>query len=77
MSQRERDEIYAEVDAEFEAEERGLKKKKRKMQKKSTEAVDDLGSLFGDSITGKLPRYANKITLKVQAYRDVPLNRIL
>ncbi|XP_044501490.1 rRNA biogenesis protein RRP5 [Mangifera indica] len=64
LSQRERDEIYAEVDAEFEAEERGLKKKKRKMQKKSTEAVDDLGSLFGDSITGKLPRYANKITLK-------------
>ncbi|KAJ0028108.1 hypothetical protein Pint_36335 [Pistacia integerrima] len=65
LSQRERDEIYAEVDAELEAEERGLNKKKnKKLQKKSNEAVDDLGSLFGDGITGKLPRYANKITWK-------------
>ncbi|KAK6244021.1 hypothetical protein QUC31_010430 [Theobroma cacao] len=65
LSKRERDEIRAEVDAEFEGEERSLKKNKRKtLQKKSQVMLDDLGSLFGDGITGKLPRYANKITLK-------------
>ncbi|KAL5741947.1 hypothetical protein ACOSP7_028679 [Xanthoceras sorbifolium] len=66
LSQRERNEIRAEVDAEFEGEESGLdkKNKKKKTQKKSNASIDDLGSLFGDGITGKLPRYANKITLK-------------
>lgn len=67
MTQRERDEIHAEVDAEFEAE-GGLHKKnnkKKKTEKKANETVDDLGLLFGDGISGKLPRYANKITLKV------------
>nr|XP_015898902.2 rRNA biogenesis protein RRP5 isoform X1 [Ziziphus jujuba var. spinosa] len=71
LSQKERDEIHAEVDAEFEAEERDLKhtkekkKKKRKnLEMKSREAEDDFGSLFGAGITGKLPRFANKITLK-------------
>lgn len=66
LTQRERDEIHAEVDAEFEAE-RGLhkkNKKKKKTEKKANETVDDLGLLFGDGISGKLPRYANKITLK-------------
>lgn len=69
MNRKERDEIRAEVDAEFEAEERELKKggkkNKRKMPKESLAHEDDLGSLFGDGITGKLPRYANKITMKV------------
>ncbi|GKV41870.1 hypothetical protein SLEP1_g49347 [Rubroshorea leprosula] len=65
LSREERDQIRAEVDAEFEAEERGLKKgKRKKLQKNSPALVDDLGSLFGDGITGKLPKYANKITLK-------------
>ncbi|KAH9674101.1 rRNA biogenesis protein RRP5 [Citrus sinensis] len=67
LTQRERDEIHAEVDAEFEAAERGLhkkNKKKKKTERKANETVDDLGSLFGDGISGKLPRYANKITLK-------------
>ncbi|KAK1575786.1 hypothetical protein Q3G72_008289 [Acer saccharum] len=64
LSQRERNEIHAEVDAEF-GEGRGLdKKKEKKMQKKSNASIDDLGSLFGDGITGKLPRYANRITWK-------------
>lgn len=67
LSRRERDEVRAEVDAEFEAEERGLRKKKRKNLKNRNQTEDDdLGSLFGGGITGKLPRYANKITLKVQ-----------
>lgn len=67
LSRQERDEIRAEVDAEFEAEERDQKKNRRKkMQKKTQATEDDFGSLFGDGITGKLPRYANKITLKVR-----------
>ncbi|XP_004303371.1 PREDICTED: protein RRP5 homolog [Fragaria vesca subsp. vesca] len=68
LNRKERDEIRAEVDAEFEAEERELKKggkkNKRKMPKESLAHEDDMGSLFGDGITGKLPRYANKITMK-------------
>ncbi|XP_021893902.1 rRNA biogenesis protein RRP5 isoform X2 [Carica papaya] len=65
LTQQERDEIRAEVDAEFEAEDRGLKNKRRKkMQKKSQTEDDDFSSLFGGGITGKLPRFANKITLK-------------
>lgn len=67
LSRRERDEIRAEVDAEFETEGRGSRKKKRKIfqHRNQTEEDDDLGLLFGGGITGKLPRYANKITLKV------------
>ncbi|KAB2608038.1 rRNA biogenesis protein rrp5-like [Pyrus ussuriensis x Pyrus communis] len=65
LNQQERDEIRAEVDAEFEAEERELKKRKKKgMQKKSVVTEDDLGSLFGDGISGKLPKCANMITTK-------------
>ncbi|OMO68743.1 hypothetical protein COLO4_29434 [Corchorus olitorius] len=65
LSKQERDEIRAEVDAEFEAEERASNKNKRKkLQKKSQVMPDDFGSLFGDGIMGKLPKYANKITLK-------------
>lgn len=56
------------MDAEFEVEDRDLKtKKKRKNVKKMSQEEDDLGSLFGGGITGKLPRYANKITLKVSS----------
>ncbi|TQD85713.1 hypothetical protein C1H46_028765 [Malus baccata] len=34
------------------------------MQKKSVVTEDDLRSLFGDGISGNLPKYANKITIK-------------
>ncbi|KAF2307727.1 hypothetical protein GH714_031256 [Hevea brasiliensis] len=66
LSKREREEIRAEVDAEFEAEERVLMKRKKgkKLQNKSHSDPDELGSLFGDGLTGNLPRFANKITLK-------------
>lgn len=65
LSRQERDQIRAEVDAEFEAEERGMKNnKKKKPRKENAASADDLGSLFGDGITGKLPKYANRITLK-------------
>ncbi|KAL3341525.1 hypothetical protein AABB24_025863 [Solanum stoloniferum] len=64
LSRKELDEVRAEVDAEFEAEERLLKKRKKqhKVQRSNTE--DDLGSLFGGGINGKLPSFANRITLK-------------
>ncbi|KAL3569243.1 hypothetical protein D5086_029133 [Populus alba] len=68
LSQREREEIRAQVDEEFEGEERRLNKKNKKgkkFQNKSSQlSGDDLGSLFGDVLTGKLPRFANKITMK-------------
>lgn len=63
MSRKEEEEIRAEVDAEFESEQRDSKKKRK--QRRSDNVEDDLGSLFGDGISGKLPKYANKITLKV------------
>ncbi|XP_048432623.1 rRNA biogenesis protein RRP5-like [Pyrus x bretschneideri] len=66
LNRQEQDEIRAEVDAEFKAGERELKKRKKKwMQKKSVVTEDDLGSLFGDGIFGKLPKCANMITTKV------------
>ncbi|PHT82486.1 hypothetical protein T459_15501 [Capsicum annuum] len=50
---------------DFPREERLLKKRKKhsKLQK-TRSAEDDLGSLFGGGINGKLPRFANRITLK-------------
>lgn len=67
LSRQEHDEIRAEVDAEFEAGEMKMKRKKKNAMntKKSHIMEDDMGSLFGDGVTGKLPRFANKITLKV------------
>ncbi|PSS36280.1 RRNA biogenesis protein [Actinidia chinensis var. chinensis] len=65
LSKEELDEVRAEVDAEFDAEGRGLKKRKNKrLEKQSHSAEDDLGSLFGGGISGKLPRFANRITWK-------------
>ncbi|XP_028055134.1 rRNA biogenesis protein RRP5 isoform X14 [Camellia sinensis] len=58
------------VDMEFESGKRELnnnyyKNKNKRLQKRNHSAEeDDLGSLFGDGISGKLPRFANKITLK-------------
>lgn len=70
MSREERDEIRAGVDEEFDAKRRDTKKKKTgkgfKGSRKSND--DELGSLFGEGISGKLPRFANKITLKVCHY---------
>lgn len=64
LSRREEDEIREEVDAEFESEHRDSKKKGKNRRPANVED-DDLGSLFGDGISGKLPKFANKITLKV------------
>ncbi|KFK38561.1 hypothetical protein AALP_AA3G129700 [Arabis alpina] len=65
LSKQEREKIYEEVDAEFDAEERVSKKSKGgKSKKRITSDVDDLGLLFGGGLTGKRPRYANKITIK-------------
>lgn len=67
LSKQELEDVRAEVDAEFEAEERVLKKNNKRAKRlewRSQSAEDDMGSLFGDAFTGKLPRFANKITLK-------------
>ncbi|XP_010317858.1 rRNA biogenesis protein RRP5 [Solanum lycopersicum] len=64
LSRKELDEVRAEVDAEFEAEDRLLKKRKKQHKLQKTNTEDDLGSLFGGGINGKLPRFANRITLK-------------
>ncbi|KAG7581622.1 S1 domain [Arabidopsis suecica] len=64
LSKKEREKIYEEVDAEFDADERVSKKSKGgKSKKRIPSDVDDLGLLFG-GLNGKRPRYANKITTK-------------
>ncbi|XP_010934562.1 rRNA biogenesis protein RRP5 isoform X2 [Elaeis guineensis] len=59
-------EARAEAEEEFERESKKSKdtRKNKGAQKSLAEAVDDFGSLFGDGVTGKLPRFANRITLK-------------
>lgn len=67
LSRHEVDEVRAEADAEFGGlvRESNNNRRKKTLQKKNHPAEDDTGSLFGDGISGKLPRFANKITSKV------------
>lgn len=62
----EKDEIGSILDNEIEVDHRSLEKRKKgkKVQKRNKSGEDDLGSLFGDGIKGKLPRFSNRITLK-------------
>lgn len=73
LSKKEREKIYEEVDAEFDADDRVSKKSKGGKSKKRipNNVDDDLGLLFGGGLTGKRPRYANKITSKV--YNSEPV----
>ncbi|KAL7134052.1 hypothetical protein ABFS83_11G001300 [Erythranthe nasuta] len=66
LSREEINEARAVADNDFEADHRVLKKrhKEKRLQNRDQSTEDDLGSLFGDGIKGKLPRFANKITLK-------------
>ncbi|KAG8367979.1 hypothetical protein BUALT_Bualt16G0128900 [Buddleja alternifolia] len=66
LSREERNEVRSVVDEEFETDQIVLKKtkKEKRGQNRNQSTEDDLGSLFGDGIKGKLPRFANKITLK-------------
>ncbi|XP_042394409.1 rRNA biogenesis protein RRP5-like [Zingiber officinale] len=69
LSREEEAEARAEAEAEFEREESSGRKGKGNLRKKGlrgslTNVQDDLGFLSGDGITGKLPRFANRITLK-------------
>lgn len=65
LSRAEVDKVRAEVDKEFGTETIVLKKKKKEKARNSSQSnEDELGSLFGDSHGGKLPRFANKITFK-------------
>ncbi|XP_021753643.1 rRNA biogenesis protein RRP5-like isoform X2 [Chenopodium quinoa] len=65
LSREERDGIKAEVDEEFDTELRDSKRTKSKKKKNVRTTIDDdFGSLFGEGISGKLPRFANKITFQ-------------
>ncbi|KAK9088291.1 hypothetical protein Scep_027373 [Stephania cephalantha] len=64
LSRKEEEEVRDEVDAEYEAERSMSTKNKRKRKGGDFTAEEDLGLLFGKGITGKLPRFANRITLK-------------
>ena len=60
-----------EAEVEFDLEERARESmKKRYRMKKVFSEEDDFGSLFGDGVGSKLPKFANKITLKVIGRRD-------
>ncbi|XP_073045795.1 rRNA biogenesis protein RRP5 [Primulina eburnea] len=62
----EKDVVGAILDNEIEADHRLLEKRRKgkKVQKRNQSGEDDIGSLFGDGIMGKLPRFSNRITLK-------------
>ncbi|XP_047065706.1 rRNA biogenesis protein RRP5 [Lolium rigidum] len=67
LSRDEMAEARTEAEAEFHKEERtGNKKKKRNANVSlgMDTGDDELGTLFGSATTGKLPRFANRITLK-------------
>lgn len=65
LSRDEMAEARTEAEVEFEKEERRGKSKKRNDNASlGIDGDDDLGTLFGGVTTGKLPRFANRITLK-------------
>uniref|UniRef100_A0A0D9WWN1 Protein RRP5 homolog n=1 Tax=Leersia perrieri TaxID=77586 RepID=A0A0D9WWN1_9ORYZ len=57
-------EARAEAEADFEREDTRGKRKRKGVSSSGGGGDDDLGSLFGGLTTGKLPRFANRITLK-------------
>ncbi|CAM8882388.1 unnamed protein product [Rhodiola kirilowii] len=65
-SRKELEEVRDEIEAEYDADEnqKHSKKKHNKKQHKRQDADEDLGSLFGDTVVEKLPKFANRITLK-------------
>lgn len=73
LSRHEEAEARAEAEAEFEIGEgnsrkgtgKAWKKKKKRGLDGLSADIDELGSLFGDGLSGRLPRFANRITLKV------------
>ncbi|KAH7661832.1 Nucleic acid-binding proteins protein [Dioscorea alata] len=72
LSKEEEAEARAEAEEEFDREQRfskkgggkGMGKKKKGNKKLFGDEEDDLGFLFGEGVTGKLPKYVNRITLK-------------
>ncbi|GFP79860.1 protein rrp5 homolog [Phtheirospermum japonicum] len=66
FSREERNGARTVEDRDFESDQIVLKKRKKekRVQNRIQSTEEDLGSLFGDGITGKLPRFANKITMK-------------
>ncbi|XP_015695265.2 rRNA biogenesis protein RRP5 [Oryza brachyantha] len=64
LSRDEMAEARAEGEADFERDERRGKRKRKGASSSAAGGDDDLGILFGGATTGKLPRFANRITLK-------------
>lgn len=62
----EKDVVGAIWDNEIEADHRLMEKRRKgkKVRKRNQSGEDDIGSLFGDGIMGKFPRFSNRITLK-------------
>jgi rRNA biogenesis protein RRP5 len=60
-------EARAEAEQDFEREGKKGKGKRKRSGGESSGfgADDDLGTLFGGATTGRLPRFANRITVKV------------
>lgn len=67
LSREEEAEVRAKAEVEFEIEQRQGKKRSKRATKSSMDGEDDMGSMLSGGITGKLPRYANRITLKVSS----------
>lgn len=58
-------EARAEADEDFEREGKKGKRKRKAGESSGFGASDDLGTLFGGATIGKLPKFANRITVKV------------
>lgn len=78
MSQSELTQARTEAELDFEVEERVAKKRKEKKKgEKKTPGhgwEEDWASLYGEGISGKLPRFANRITSKVFPFISTVLN---
>lgn len=60
-----REKVHAQGDEEFRTGDLKMTTKRGKMRRKHSSNEDDLDSLLNSGVVGNLPKYANKITLKV------------
>ena len=85
LTKEEEAEARAEAEEEFMREVKGGRKNNQGKKKGDKirapgllpEPEDVWGSLFGEGIGGKLPRFANRITLKVSEQSNFPLKSYL
>lgn len=65
ISQNKGEKVRAQGDKEFQNDDLQMAKKRGKKRRKHPSNGDDLESLLNNGVVGNLPKYANKITLKV------------